>query len=154
MLVRNIKEFKKKTIRKKIICLDYGKKKIGVAICDEQHKVSIPMRTIERSINFKEVLLKLILDFNIGGILVGLPFLEENKINKMSQSIKDMTKGIDFFLENNSIKLPIFFWDESFTSIEAEDMSKKFFKNTKLQKKKIDMYAAKIILDDYLNFVD
>ncbi len=154
MLVRNIKEFKKQTKKKKIICLDCGKKKIGVAICDERHKVSMPIQTIKRNINYKEVLLKLILDLNIGGILVGLPILEENKINKMCQFIQDITKGIDFFLENNSIKLPIFFWDESFTSIEAEEMSKKLFKNTKLQKKKIDMYATKIILDDYLNFVN
>ena len=39
MLVRNIKEFKKLTYQKKIICFDYGKKKIGVAISDENHKM-------------------------------------------------------------------------------------------------------------------
>ena len=46
MLVRNIKEFKIQTNKKKIICLDCGKKKIGVAVSDEQHKVSMPMQTI------------------------------------------------------------------------------------------------------------
>ena len=154
MLVRNIKEFKIQTNKKKIICLDCGKKKIGVAICDESHKVSMPMQIIERNSNYKEILLKLILDFDVGGILIGLPILQDKRYNKMCQSIQDLTKGIDFFLENNSIKLPLFFWDESFTSVEAEDMSKKFFKNTKKQKKKLDMYAAKVILDDFLSFID
>ena len=73
MLVRNIKEFKIQTNKKKIICLDCGKKRIGVAVSDEQHKVSMPMQTIEKNTNYKETLLKIILDLNIGGILVGLP---------------------------------------------------------------------------------
>ena len=72
----------------------------------------------------------------------------------MCQSIQDMTKGIDLFLENNSIKIPIFFWDESYSSVEAEDMSIKLFKNKKIQKKKLDMFAAKVILDDFLSFID
>ena len=154
MLVRNIKEFKIQTNNKKVICLDCGKKKIGVAVSDEQHKVSMPMQIIERNINYKDTLLKIILDLNIGGILVGLPILKEKKYNKMCQSIQDMTKGIDFFLENNSIKIPIFFWDESYTSIEAEDMSKMLFKSKKIQKKRLDMLAAKVILDDFLSFID
>lgn len=154
MLVRNIKEFKIQTNKKKIICLDCGKKRIGVAVSDEQHKVSMPMQTIEKNTNYKETLLKIILDLNVGGILVGLPILKEKKHNKMCQSIQDMTKGIDLFLENNSIKIPIFFWDESYSSVEAEDMSIKLFKNKKIQKKKLDMFAAKVILDDFLSFID
>ncbi len=154
MLVRNIKEFKIQTNKKKIICLDCGKKKIGVAVSDEQHKVSMPMQTIEKNTNYKETLLKIILDLNVGGILVGLPILKEKKHNKMCQSIQDMTKDIDLFLENNSIKIPIFFWDESYSSVEAEDMSIKLFKNKKIQKKKLDMFAAKVILDDFLSFID
>ena len=52
MFVRNIKEFKKKTNKKKIICLDCGKKKVGVAISDENHKISMPMETLFRNVEF------------------------------------------------------------------------------------------------------
>ena len=45
----------------------------------------------------------------------------------------------------------IFFWDESYTSFEAEDLTKDFFKGKKSQKKHIDKFAAKIILDDFFN---
>ena len=51
MLVRNIKEFKKKTNKKKIICLDCGKKKIGMAISDENQKISLPIETIFKNKN-------------------------------------------------------------------------------------------------------
>ena len=52
MFVRNIKEFKKKTNKKKIICLDCGKKKVGIAISDENHKISMPMETLVRNLEF------------------------------------------------------------------------------------------------------
>ncbi len=152
MLVRNIKEFKKKTNKKKIICLDCGKKKIGMAISDENHKISIPVETIIRDKNLNNQIKEIINEFQIGGILVGLPFNEKNKINKMSQSIIDITKNIDGFLEKFEIKMPILFWDENFTSLEAEDITKNIFKNKKKQKKSLDKFAAMVILEDFLNF--
>ena len=82
---------------------------------------------------------------NIGGILIGLSNHKHDK-NKMCQMIKDVGKNIDKFLSENNFDLPIFFWDESYTSLEAEDLTKDFFKNTKIQKKHIDKFAAKLIL--------
>ena len=58
MIVRNIKEFKKLTYQKKIICFDYGKKKIGVAISDENNKISIPMSIIFKNKKFKKEMIK------------------------------------------------------------------------------------------------
>ena len=152
MLVRNIKEFKKKTNKKKIICLDCGKKKIGMAISDENQKISLPIETIYKNKNLNNNIKNLIGEFEVGGILVGLPNDEGQKINKMSQSIIDVTKNIDRFLEKSGVKLPILFWDENFTSIEAEHRTKNIFKNTKKQKRSLDKYAAMVILEDFLNF--
>ena len=84
-------------------------------------------------------------------MLVGLPIDEKKSVNKMTQSIMDITKNIDTFLETFGIKLPILFWDENYTSIEAEDMTESFFKNKKKQKKSLDKFAAKVILEDFLN---
>ena len=70
----------------------------------------------------------------------------------MSQSIIDVTKNIDRFLEKSGVKTSIlFYWDENFTSIEAEHRTKNIFKNTK-KKRSLDKYAAMVILDDFLNF--
>ena len=151
MFVRNIKEFKKKTNKKKIICLDCGKKKVGIAISDENHKISMPMETLFRNVEFFRNIIKIVDDYNIGGILVGLPLDEEKKINKMSQSIIDITKNLDNHLNNYKINIPFFFWDENYTSIEAEDSTYELFKNKKKQKKFLDKFAAKIILEDFFN---
>ena len=97
----------------------------------------------------KELLL-IINDFNVGGILIGLPKTDNDK-NKMCQMVRDLGVNIDKFLSENNFDLPIFFWDESYTSFEAEEITKDFFRNTKEQNKHIDKFAAKLMLDDFFN---
>ena len=148
MLIRNIKEFLNLTINKRIISLDIGKSKIGSAISDQKHLVVTPLDVFSKKRLYDE-LFKIIKEFNPGGVLVGLPFFESEKKNKSCQMIEDITKNIDNFLKNKNNELPIFFWDESYTSFEAEEITKNIFKNLKEQRKKLDKFAAKIILDDF-----
>ena len=148
MLIRNIKEFLNLTINKSIISLDIGKNKIGSAISDQKHLIVTPLDVFLKK-NIYTELFKVIKEFNPGGILVGLPLLESKKKSKSCQMIEDITKNIDDFLNNKNNELPIFFWDESYTSFEAEEITKKIFKNSKEQKQKLDKFAAKIILDDF-----
>ena len=148
MLIRNIKEFLKLTKDKRIISLDIGKSKIGSAISDQNHLIVTPLNVFPRK-NICTELYETIQEFNAGGILVGLPLLEFEKKNKSCQMIEDITDNIDSFLSNKNNELPIFFWDESYTSFEAEEITKKIFKNSKERKQKLDKFAAKIILDDF-----
>ena len=148
MLIRNIKEFLKLTTNKRIISLDIGKSKVGSAISNQKHSIVTPLNVFSKKKLYTE-LFKTIHEFNIGGILVGLPLFEFEKKNKSCQMIEDITKNLDNFLNNKNNELPIFFWDESYTSFEAEEVTKNIFKNTKEQKQKLDKFAAKIILDDF-----
>ena len=148
MLIRNIKEFLNLTMNKRIISLDIGKSKIGSAISDQKHLIVTPLFVFSKK-NLYSELFKIIKEFNPGAILVGLPLFESEKKNKSCQMIEDITKNIDSFLKNKNNELPIFFWDESYTSFEAEEITQNIFKNLKEQRKKLDKFAAKIILDDF-----
>ena len=148
MLIRNIKEFLNLTMNKRIISLDIGKSKIGSAISDQKHLIVTPLFVFSKK-NLYAELSRIIKEFNPGAILVGLPLFESEKKNKSCQMIEDITKNIDSFLKNKNNELPIFFWDESYTSFEAEEITKNIFKNLKEQRKKLDKFAAKIILDDF-----
>ena len=150
MLIRNIKEFLEKTKTRKILALDMGKKKIGIALSDPNHKIVNPLEVLKKDKNYLDNLLLIITEFNIGGILIGLPITNSDK-NKMCQMIRDIGKNIDKFLLEINNDIPIFFWDESYTSFEAEDITKDFFKNSKEQNRHIDKFAAKLILDDFFN---
>jgi len=111
----------------------------------------MPMETLVRNLEFYKNIIKIINDFSIGGILVGLPLDEEKRINRMSQSIIDTAKNLDKYLNKHKLNIPFFFWDENYTSIEAEDTTNGFFKNKKKQKKNLDKFAARIILEDFFN---
>ena len=80
-----------------------------------------------------------------------LPLNEDGSSNRMCQFILDVSKNINNFLKKNKFELPIFFWDESYTSFEALERTYDLYKNIKSQKKTIDKFAAKIILEDFLD---
>ena len=150
MIIRNTKEFLKKTFQKKIICLDIGKVKVGIAISDSNKKISTPLKIIIRDKRFYSNLKDLILEYDIFGILIGLPLNEDLSKNKMCQFITDIAKNIDSSLRKDKKEIPIFFWDESYTSLEAMDTTSNFIKNKKKQKDVLDKYAASVILGDFL----
>ena len=109
MLIRNTKEFLKKTFQKKIICLDIGKVRVGIAISDSNKKISTPLKIIIRDKKFYSNLKDLILEYDIYGILIGLPLNEDLSKNKMCQFITDIAKNIDSYLSRDKKEIPIFF---------------------------------------------
>ena len=145
MIIRNTKEFINIINDKKILSIDLGKKKVGLAISDTKHTITTPMKNILRNKFFHESIQKIILEYNVGAILVGLPLNNDKSLNKISQFIVDISKNMDLYLIENKINLPIFFWDENFSSFEAETLVRDFYKG-----KKIDKFAAKIFLDDFI----
>tara|TARA_B100001248_G_C27333516_1_gene432643 strand:+ start:343 stop:813 length:471 start_codon:yes stop_codon:yes gene_type:complete len=145
MIIRNTKEFINIINDKKILSVDLGKKKVGLAISDTKHTITTPIKNILRNKFFHESIQKIILEYNVGAILVGLPLNNDKSLNKISQFIVDISKNMDLYLIENKINLPIFFWDENFSSFEAETLVRDFYKG-----KKIDKFAAKIFLDDFI----
>ena len=151
MLISNIKEFLKRISKKKIICLDVGRKNVGIAMSNANKTISTPMKVLLRGKEFHCNLKKIFVDYEISGILIGLPLNDDYNNNKMYQSIIDISKNLDLYLKENEIDLPIFFWDESYTSLQASEVTINLFKNKKKQKKQIDKYAASVILNDFLD---
>ena len=145
MIIRNTKEFIDIINDKKILSVDLGKKKVGLAISNTKHTITTPIKNILRNKLFHENIKKIILEYNVGAILVGLPLNNDKSLNKISQFIVDISKNMDLYLIENKINLPIFFWDENFSSFEAETLVRDFYKG-----KKIDKFAAKIFLDDFI----
>ena len=145
MIIRNTKEFIDIINDKKILSVDLGKKKVGLAISNTKHTITTPIKNIQRNKLFHENIKKIILEYNVGAILVGLPLNSDKSLNKISQFIVDISKNMDLYLIENKINLPIYFWDENFSSFEAETLVRDIYKG-----KKIDKFAAKIFLDDFI----
>lgn len=126
------------------LALDIGNKRVGVAISNNVAKLPSPLTTIYRSDNFINEVQKLIDENEVYGVIIGLPRSlngNETPQTKLTRVVADQIK--------NQIKLPIYFIDESLSSVRAEEMLK--LKKKSHKKEEIDALAACYILEDFLS---
>lgn len=128
----------------RIMGLDVGEKRIGVAVSDPLGYTAQGISTVKRE--DIEELKKIVSDYDIGEIVVGLP-------KNMDGSIGDQGKKVLDFVEKlkQEIDLPMITWDERLTTKEAEGVLLKADLSRAKRKKVIDKLAAVLILQSYLD---
>ena len=147
-----IKELKKKlSTRSRLIGLDLGSKRIGIGICDENHKIATPFKTIIKTNldDFIKQLKEIIEENNIKGVIVGNPVNMDGSFGKSSQSVKDTVINLEKFID-----IPFILWDERLSTVGAFNISSQLDINVSKREKDIDKNAAAFILQgalDYLN---
>ena len=147
-----IKELKKKlSTRSRLIGLDLGSKRIGIGICDENHKIATPFKTVIKTNldDFIKQLKEIIEENNIKGIIVGNPVNMDGSFGKSSQSVKDTVVNLEKFID-----IPFTLWDERLSTVGAFNISSQLDIKVSKREKDIDKNAAAFILQgalDYLN---
>ena len=146
-----IEELKKKITKKsRLIGLDLGSKRIGIAICDDHQSIATPFKTIQKD-NFDKFLKELILiikENNIDGIIVGNPINMDGSLGPSAQSVKDVCKNI---LKN--INMPLCLWDERLSTKGAFNLSDQLDVNITKKVKNIDQNAAAFILQGVIDYL-
>ena len=131
-----------------LVGLDLGFKTIGVAVSDKLKIIASPIDTIQRK-GTKNDLLKLkkiLIEYNIGGFVIGLPISLDNSENKQSQLVRNFNNELIKFFD-----LPSTFWDERFSSdVIFREMRKSEMSQNRI-KKKLDQQSASYILQGYLD---
>ncbi len=131
----------------RILGLDYGEKRIGLAITDPLNIIAKPLQTINVSKeDIYKVLNQLIKEYQIVKIVVGLPLTLKN-----THSIQ--TDKVLVFIQQlkNNINIDIDTYDERFTSDMAKDALIKQGIKTGHNKSEIDKTAAAIFLQNYID---
>lgn len=128
----------------KIIGLDVGTVRIGVARADTSTKIAIPDGYI--NVNGQEIpeISRRLSLYNSSVLVLGLP--RSNQGNQTAQS--DFVKGFARRIAATIPGLKIYFQDESLTSVEAEKRLKS--RKTQFQKGEVDAESAAIILQDFI----
>ncbi len=132
------------SISNKVIGLDVGEKRIGVAVGDRDVKIASPRIALEVDGRELENIKQIVASESADMIIVGYP-------RSQSGDISDQTRYVEKFADTLKAIVPninIVFQDESLTSIIAENQLKSY--NRPYQKGDIDALAAAIILNDYL----
>ena len=132
----------------RILALDYGAKKIGIAISDPMRIIAKPITVINNTSfnNTLEELNSLIAEYDVSEILIGLPITLKNKKSIQTNKVLEF---IDILKQN--ITLPIHTYDERLTSQMAIRSLIMQGVKTGHNKKEIDKTAAAIFLQNYLD---
>lgn len=131
----------------RILAIDYGVKRIGIAISDPLKIFSIPLITLNNDPNLWTEIKKIFNKYNIKEVVVGLPLREDGAKSKITVQVEKF--ALEFEKE---LKIKTQFIDERYSSAIAWEHiiegvpSKKKRRNKSL----IDKKAAAVILDDYL----
>ena len=132
---------------KRIIAIDFGEKRIGIALTDPLMMFAYPLTTLNNDSKFWDNLLKLLNDYIVEKIILGYP-LKENGEKSLS------TLMVEKFHEElkSKINIPIELFDERYSSDIAKERILQSVKSKKKRRNKglVDMNAACVILQDYL----
>lgn len=138
-------------IEKPILAIDYGLKRIGLAISDSKGITSAPLKviTVTKRRKMEGAIDDILLEIEtnrVKTIVIGKTNREEWGNSKTSQRIEHFVSEL-----KKRTQLPIIFQDESYSTTRAQNMLLSLGQSSKSSKEKIDMYSAVVILEDFLN---
>lgn len=129
----------------RLLGLDIGDKRIGVAVTDKLETIASPLTVIANDDKLKENLSKIIKDYNVGKVIVGVPYNLKGEHGFQAEKIKSLVEEV-----LKEICSEIEYIDERFTSKISSGILKTEGKKVKKNAGNIDKISAAIILNDYL----
>ena len=135
----------------RLIALDPGMKRVGVAVTDETQTLARPLMLIERT-SWKKLLLaaqSILSEFDAKALVIGLPLNFDGGESEMSAEARKLARNFSL-----SLSIPVYLQDERATSYEAKGRLWDAGVNLKEARRLVDSEAAVIILTDFLDRLD
>jgi putative Holliday junction resolvase len=132
----------------RVLALDLGKRRIGLALSDELGITAQGLETLERS-NIREDLARLAQlasEKNVALILVGNPLHMSGREGRQAEYARDFAERLQA-----ATGLPIEFRDERLTTVEAQRVLRQSGISIQKRAKAVDRLAAVILLESYLD---
>ena len=145
------KEIKKKLAKKsRLIGIDPGGKRVGIAISDENKIIATPYTTLIKNkySDFIKELIEIVNENQIKGIIVGNPLNMDGSSGQSSQSAKDLAINLSKDVTEN-----VTLWDERLSSQGAFNLSNDLTSNTSKKVSKLDENSAQFILQGALDYL-
>ena len=137
----------------RVVGIDLGERRIGLAVSDPSGTLARPLKTIERGASDADavdrlhaIIGELASDDGVGSVVVGLPTRLDGSPNPQTLRVGAMVT-----LLSARLGLPIFTQDERLSSREAEERLSLREKDWRKRKVKLDAAAAAVILQDFLD---
>ncbi len=132
----------------RILGVDYGEKRIGLAVSDELGLTAQGLPTLIRKTrkNDLEILRRCILDYSVQKIVIGYPLRINGSEGIQCEKVNRFARWL-----TETCLLPVMKWPETLTTKEAEDILRTAGVRWRKRKEKVDQLAACLILQNYLD---
>jgi putative Holliday junction resolvase len=132
----------------RILAIDYGTKRMGIAVSDELGMIALPLEFIpaEPLEALYRRLKDLIRDKKVALILVGMPRNMDGSYGPAAAKVRDFIGEL-----KEAIPLPVRTWDERLTSAQANRALREVNVRGKQKRETVDQAAAAILLQSYLD---
>lgn len=132
----------------RVMALDLGEKRIGVAISDTTRTIASPHSVVKRTSRAEDYAhyARLIVAHDVTLLVIGLPITLGGQEGQRAAWVRDYAAGLAVH-----VAAPIIFWDESLTTIEATAALHAQGRRGKRVKERVDAVAAALILQSYLD---
>ena len=147
----DIEDFKKKLPKKsRLMGIDPGGKRVGIAISDENKIIATPYTTLIKNkySDFVKELIEIVNENKIKGIVIGNPINMDGSSSQSSQSSRDLAINLSKDVTEN-----VTLWDERLSSQGAFNLSNDLGSNTSKKVSKLDENAAQFILQGALDYL-
>lgn len=135
-------------LRGRVMALDVGERRVGVAMSDLSQTLASPYTTLlahPQAVLFQKIQ-QLIVNEEVVELVIGLPISLNGQEGPQAQRIRQFITAI-----STCVSIPMHTCDERYTTAEAQRMMIEAGLRPEQRKAKIDEVAASIILQDYLN---
>ena len=129
----------------RLLALDVGERRIGLAVSDPLGTIAQPLTTIPRNAASIDTIVGIVREKEVGEIVVGLPINMNGTLGPKAQEVDDFARQIA-----ERIDIPLVFIDERLTTVEAEKLMISADVSRHKRKGTIDSVAAAIILEKRL----
>ena len=132
----------------RLLGIDYGTKRVGVAVSDQFQEFSSPLHNYDRSSSLADgqFFQDVVAENQIVGLVVGLPIHMNGEESQKSLEAREYARWL-----TNLTGLPHDFQDERLTSVQAESMLLQAQLSKKKRKSRMDKLAAQILLQSFLD---
>lgn len=133
----------------RLLGLDVGDKRIGVALSDESATLASGLTTIERVGPKKDrkAIAALVRGHQVADVVVGLPRLLDGSLGPQAQKILQFMEEL-----RPAVKVPVVPWDERFTSVVATQALIEGGVSRRGRKSLVDKVSATLLLQGYLDY--
>jgi putative Holliday junction resolvase len=133
----------------RILGVDYGEKRIGLAVSDELGLTAQGLPTLIRKTkkNDLEILRRWIRNYSIQEIVIGYPLRIDGSEGIQCEKVNRFARWLA-----ETLLLPVMKWPETLTTKEAEDILRTSGVRWQKRKEKVDQLAACLILQNYLDY--